>query len=142
VAILSAPTIVTTHNREAFVEIVDSLSVIKSDVTDSVGGGTTAVKRTIEYKDIGIEPKVKPLIGINGVMQLQISEKVESKSCEAKINGNEMPDTAKSEAVSFVSVCDRDTVILAGLQQKNATKLVVNFGCSEAFRYSGNYCFL
>jgi hypothetical protein len=122
VKILSAPTIVTTHNRQALVKIVDSHPVVKSDISDSIGAATTAIKSTIEYKDIGIELQVKPLIGINGIIQLEISQKIEDKKEDIKINGNNMPSMSKSEAVSFVSVYDGDTVILAGLQQKKNTK--------------------
>ncbi|MDR2628884.1 MAG: hypothetical protein LBC30_02765 [Puniceicoccales bacterium] len=122
VKILSAPTIVTTHNRQALVKIVDSYPVVKSDISDSKGAATTAVKSTIEYKDVGIELQVKPLIGINGVIQLEISQKIEDKKENIKINGNDMPSMSKSEAMSFVSVYNGDTVILAGLQQKKNTK--------------------
>ncbi|MDR0742521.1 MAG: hypothetical protein LBE98_03595 [Puniceicoccales bacterium] len=122
VKILSAPTVVTTHNRQALVKIVDSYPVVKSDISDSNGSATTAIKSTIEYKDVGIELQVKPLIGINGIIQLEISQKIEDKKTDVKINNNDMPMMSKSEAVSFVSVCDRDTVVLAGLQQKKYTK--------------------
>lgn len=120
VKVLSAPTIVTTHNREAVVKIVKSLPIVKSDISDtsSSSQNNTSVKSTIEYKDIGIELKVKPLIGINGVIQMEISQLVESEGASTSINGNSMPTTTKREAVSFVSVCDGDTVVLAGLQEK------------------------
>jgi type II secretory pathway component GspD/PulD (secretin) len=120
VKILSAPTIVTTHNKEAVMKIVESLPIVKSDISDSSGTGT-AMKSTIEYKDIGIELKVKPLIGTNGVIQLEISQKVEDKIGESKINGNSMPTTSRREATSFVSVCDGDTVVLAGLQERKTS---------------------
>lgn len=121
VKILSAPTVVTTHNRQALVKIVDSYPIVKSDISDSNGAATTAIKSTIEYKDVGIELQVKPLIGINGIIQLEISQKIEDKKTDIKINNNDMPMMSKSEAVSFVSVYDGDTVILAGLQQKKYT---------------------
>jgi type II secretory pathway component GspD/PulD (secretin) len=122
VKILSAPTIVTTHNRQALVKIVDSYPVITSDLSESIGTATTAIKSTIEYKDVGIELQVKPLIGINGIIQLEISQKIEDKKMDIEVNRNQMPLMSKSEAVSFVSVYDGDTVILAGLQQKKTTK--------------------
>lgn len=122
VKVLSAPTIVTTHNRLALVKIVDSYPIVKSDISSSNGDGGVAIKSNIEYKDIGIELRVKPLIGINGVIQLEISQTIEDKKEDVTVNGNAMPSMSKSEAVSFVSVYDRDTVVLAGLQQKKVTK--------------------
>lgn len=121
VKILSAPTIVTTHNHEAFVRIAESMPVVTSDLTDS-NGGSTAVRSNIEYKNIGLELKVKPLIGINGIVQLEISQTVEKRKSDIKINGNAMPITSRREATSFVSVADGDVVVLAGLQEKESSK--------------------
>jgi type II secretory pathway component GspD/PulD (secretin) len=119
VKILSSPTIVTTHNKEAVVRIVDSLPVVKSDISNTANA--TSVKSTIDYKDIGIELRVKPLIGVNGVIQLEISQRVESRGEAVKINGNEMPSISKTEAISFVSVRDGDTVVMAGLKEKTVS---------------------
>jgi type II secretory pathway component GspD/PulD (secretin) len=119
VKVLSSPTIVTTHNREALIKIVESRPIVKSDVADI---GATAMKSTVEYKDIGIELKVKPLIGVNGVIQLEINQCVETIDGDVPISGNSMPITSKREAVSFVSVCDGDTVVLAGLQERKTTR--------------------
>lgn len=124
VKILSAPTIVTTHNREAIIKTGDSVPVVKSDIsnTSSAGSQGISMKSTVEYKDIGMELKVKPLIGVNGIVQLEIFQKTERKGESVKINGNEMPSTLKREATSFVSVNDGDVVVLAGLQDKQTTK--------------------
>ncbi|MDR2737715.1 MAG: hypothetical protein LBB18_02115 [Puniceicoccales bacterium] len=123
IKILSSPTIVTTHNKEAIVKVVDSLPIIKSDISDTSpsGGGRTSMKSTIDYKDIGIELKVKPLIGANGIVQLEINQRVESKYKDVEINGNKMPATTKREAISFVSVRDGDAIVLAGLQEKSTS---------------------
>lgn len=122
VKILSAPTIVTTHNHEAFVRIAESIPVVTSDLADSTTQGTTAVRSNIDYKNIGLELRVKPLIGINGIVQLEISQTVEKKKSEVTINGNSMPVTSRREATSFVSVADGDVVVLAGLQEKESSK--------------------
>jgi len=125
VKILSAPTIVTTHNREAIIKTGHSVPVVKSDIsnTSSAGKDGVSMKSTVEYKDIGMELKVKPLIGVNGIVQLEIFQKTERKGNTVKINGNEMPSTLKREATSFVSVNDGDVVVLAGLQDKQTDKL-------------------
>ncbi|MDR3144437.1 MAG: hypothetical protein LBT64_02975 [Puniceicoccales bacterium] len=119
IKVLSSPTIVTTHNREALIKIVESRPVVTSDISEV---GATAMKSTVDYKDIGIELRVKPLIGINGVIQLEIKQNVETIDGEIKISGNAMPTTSRREAMSFVSVCDGDTVVLAGLQEKKTTR--------------------
>ncbi|MDR1413461.1 MAG: hypothetical protein LBI56_00785 [Puniceicoccales bacterium] len=120
VKILSAPTVVTTHNKTAAVRIVDSLPILSSKDSDVSNPGAT--RATITFKDIGIDLKVKPLIGVNGIIQLEIKQCVETQGPSVKIEGNETPSTVKREAESFVSVCDGDTVVLAGLQEKKITE--------------------
>ncbi|MDR1432999.1 MAG: hypothetical protein LBI61_01495 [Puniceicoccales bacterium] len=120
VQVLSAPTIVTTHNREALIKIVDSRPIVTSQLSDSANPGAT--KSSVEYKDIGIELKVKPLIGVNGIIQLEINQRVETLGPTIEINGNETPTTVKRDAISFVSVYDGDTIVMAGLQEKKTTR--------------------
>ncbi|MDR1401763.1 MAG: hypothetical protein LBI81_02285 [Puniceicoccales bacterium] len=120
VKILSAPTVVTTHNKEAVVRIVDSLPILSSKDSDISNPG--ASRATVTFKDIGIDLRVKPLIGTNGIIQLEIKQCVETRGTSVKIEGNETPSTIKREAESFVSVFTGDTVVLAGLQEKKTSE--------------------
>ncbi|MDR1595384.1 MAG: hypothetical protein LBR91_00460 [Puniceicoccales bacterium] len=119
VAVLAAPTIVTTHNRQASVEISESIPIVKSEI---MAGAMGATQSSISYKDMGIILIVKPLIGVNGVIQLEISQMIESRTSDVTLNKNTFPLTSKRSAMSFVSVYDGDTVVLAGLQQKETSK--------------------
>jgi len=81
IRILSAPTIVTTHNKEAVIEVIQEQPVITNTITDTQSNRAlnTAVNNSIGYKDIGIILKVKPLIGPNGVIQMEIDQTISSK---------------------------------------------------------------
>ena len=57
------------------------------------------MKSTVEYKDIGMEINVKPLIRVNGIERLEIFQKTERQGETVKVNGNEMPSALKSEAM-------------------------------------------
>lgn len=122
IKILSAPTIVTTHNREATIQTADSIPVMKDQLSGASGGGL-ASKTTVEYKDIGTTIKVKPLIGVNGIIQLEITQNIERKGEDVEIpGGGKMPSTLKRSTTSFISVNDGDVVVLAGLQDKQTDK--------------------
>lgn len=116
--ILSAPVIVTTHNQEASVNVSQSRPFLSGSVTSGEGAGG-AVTQSVDYRDVGIQLKVTPLIGANGVVQMEIEQVVETivTGQGELINGVFQPFIDKREATSFVSVSDRETIILAGLQQ-------------------------
>lgn len=125
VSILSSPTLLTTHAREASLKITETrpyLSSIQSKVSDSSNADIT--NSSVEKVDAGIELTVKPLIGTNGVVQLEIGQKVDnfttntSGSSGTVIN---LPYINRREAKSFISVRSGDMIILGGLKQKEIT---------------------
>ncbi|MDR1255495.1 MAG: hypothetical protein LBJ94_01015 [Puniceicoccales bacterium] len=119
VKVLSAPTIVTTHNREASIKVGESRPVITANFTDLAN--QQSIRNSVSYKDIGIELTVIPLIGPNGVIQMKIDQLIQKISDSVEIDKNKQPVITKRQAVSFVSVHDGDVVVLAGLQEKECT---------------------
>jgi general secretion pathway protein D len=117
VRVVSAPTLVTTHNREAIINAGESRPVITSSNTDSTGLST---RSQVQFKDIGVQLKVKPLIGSNNMVQMEIHQTVENVVDEVLIDGNSQPVIGKREATSFVSVSSGEVVILGGLQERNS----------------------
>ncbi len=117
VRVLSAPSIVTTHNKEAIINVSQKHPLITGSTSYS---GTTVVPVTqsnITWEDIGIVLEVTPLIGENGVVQMKIKQTVESIIDYTTIDANTQPIIGKREAESFVSSKSGDTIVLAGLQQ-------------------------
>jgi type II secretory pathway component GspD/PulD (secretin) len=116
---MSAPTIVTTHNREAIVEVGESRPIITSTAADQTN---INVKRSeITYKNIGLKLKVKPFIGSNGVIQMEIEQVVEDKTEDVKINTEDQPVITRRQATSFVSVSNQEVIVMAGLQERKLT---------------------
>jgi len=119
VSVLSAPTIVTTHNREASISVIESRPIVTGSITDSTGLST---RSTVQFRDIGIELTVTPLIGNDGVIQMEIEQTVEniisiiSDSNNRDLDGQ--PVIGSRRATSFVTVSDRDVIILGGLQER------------------------
>ena len=114
VRVLSSPAILTTHNQEAVINVSESRPIITSTQT---GINTTGFQSSqVQYRDIGIQLKVKPLIGENGVIQMEIEQKIEDVGEMVSVNENEQPVIKKREANSFVSVGDQEVIIMGGLQ--------------------------
>lgn len=121
VTILSTPTLVTTHNQEASINVAESRPVITATQSDNFG--STSLRSSVQFRDIGIELIVKPLIGPNGIIQMEIDQKVESVVDTVSIDGNDQPIIGKRQAKSFLSVADQELIVLGGLQQIDNTKI-------------------
>ena len=123
VNILSSPTIVTTHNKEAEVIVGESRPIITGTTnyaTAATTAGTTSTD-TVTYKDIAIDLKVTPLIGDDGSIQLKIDQKVDDVLDSITINGNPQPIIGRRQATSFVNVKDGEMIILGGMQRTKKT---------------------
>jgi len=116
VRVLSAPTIVTTHNQEASIIVAEQRPFVTSTATDLEGDDSTT-RSTVEFRDIGIELTVTPRIGDNGVIQMEIEQVVDDLVDTVSIDGNPQPIVGRREATSFVSVRDQETIVLGGLQE-------------------------
>ena len=119
VSILSAPTLVTTHNKEATISAGEKRPVITASSTDTTG---SSIRSSVELKDIGIQLKFKPLIGSNGVVQLEIEQTIDTVNGTTLIDGNEQPIIGSRSATSYVSVADGDVIVLGGLQEVSHRK--------------------
>ncbi|WOO40033.1 secretin N-terminal domain-containing protein [Rubellicoccus peritrichatus] len=116
--VLSAPVIVTTHNQEATINVSQSRPFITGGITTQDGSVSGQVTNSVQYRDVGIQLKVTPLIGSNGVVQMEIEQIVENfTGGSVDVNGTPQPFIDKREATSFISVTDQQTIVLAGLQQ-------------------------
>lgn len=132
--ILSVPAIVTTHNKEARFFVGESRPVISSYLADgaNMGGGATGsfggYRSTVAQQEIGIELKVKPLIGNDGSVQLDIKQKVEDVLGNITIDNNPQPRIGKRETESFVSVKSGEIVVLGGLQRDSQSRSTSRLG--------------
>ncbi len=118
VKILSANTIVTTHNKEADFKVTQQQPIITGSQSTLATTGTTPVATsTFTYKDIGIEVKVTPLIGDDGSVQLNIDQIVDDIVGNVTVDNNQQPIIGHREATSFVNVQDGQMIVLGGLQQ-------------------------
>lgn len=127
VKILSAPTIVTTHNKEAQILVGESLPIITGIYSTPVATSGTvdsgfAQNQQVTYKDIAINLKVTPLIGDDGSIQLKIDQIVDDVVRSITINSVEQPVIGRRQATSFINVGDGQMVVLGGLQRTANTR--------------------
>jgi general secretion pathway protein D len=128
ISVLSAPTIVTTHNKEASVSVGEERPVVTgtttfAGTTSSEGSVGRDIQEQVQYRDIKLELKVKPLIGSDGVVQMEIEQQIQSVVGEIDVNNNAQPIIGTRTANSYVSVQDGDLIALGGLQSLETSDL-------------------
>ena len=124
VKILSAPTIVTTHNKQATMTVTQQQPVITGTTSTPTTGATTtssgfSTSSQVTYKDIGITLKVTPLIGDDGNIQLDVDQTVDDVISNVTIDGNQQPVIGHREATGSVTVQDGKMIVLGGLQRSS-----------------------
>ncbi|MFP4351873.1 MAG: secretin N-terminal domain-containing protein [Puniceicoccaceae bacterium] len=122
VTVLSSPTIVTTHNKEATINVSETRPVVTGTVTGDTG---ISSRSTVDFRDIGIQLIVTPLIGNNGIIQMEIDQQVDNVVRVITGTGNPdldgQPIIGTRKAQSFLAVGDRDVIVLGGLKERSET---------------------
>ncbi|MDR1435536.1 MAG: hypothetical protein LBI77_03995 [Puniceicoccales bacterium] len=119
IKILSTPTLVTTHNRKANFSYGQDYPFMDSS-TQSEEGSRERIN--IVYKRIGMDLKVTPLIGSNGIIQMEIEQEISAHTGDGTVGASSSPIISKKSINSFVSVSDGDVIVLAGFKEKTASK--------------------
>lgn len=124
ISILSTPTIMTSHNRKGKIVVGERRPVITSTTTDVSNASTR--RSTTDYINIALELEVTPLIGKDGIVELEIKQIVKDRIDDVQTTGGEvlqtLPVISNREASSFVSVKDGEMIVLGGLQSVKKTK--------------------
>jgi general secretion pathway protein D len=118
VKVLSTPSIVVSHNEEGVINVSESRPIVTGSQTTL---NSSNVRSNIEFRDIGIQLEVTPLIGADGSIQMEINQSADSISGTTSIDGNDQPIIGKREANSTITVNDKQIAILAGLQQNEVS---------------------
>lgn len=129
--ILSAPSITTTHNKEGVVIVstqVPTISGYVSDFTSGTGGNSNIGRVGINQRDVGLTLTVKPLIGNDDSVQLEVKQELSELGAPVEIDGNEQFTVLRRATESFVSVKSGEIIVLGGLQRRNVSSTRYRFG--------------
>ncbi len=126
VNVLSSPSVMTTENKKAVINVSDSIPIVTSQqvpiggTTTQTAQNTTSVVGTqsVEYRDAGVILTVTPRIGEKGTVALDVKQEVNDI-------GNAEPPTGsrriiKREAETSVVLVNNQTLVLGGLIRERA----------------------
>ena len=129
IKIVSSPTLLTTHAREATLSVVETRPYIKALQTKAGSGATDAdvSNSTVDQVDAGIVLTIKPWIGTDGTVQLEIDQKIDNFTANSMTVGSSnnrvtIPYINKRQLKSFVSAKSGEMIVLGGLKKKETTR--------------------
>jgi general secretion pathway protein D len=122
VNVLSSPSIMTSENKKAIINVSTSVPIVTSQQVPVASGGGTAnsITQTVEYKDAGIILTVTPRIGEQGTVALDVKQEVNEVG-EPEPPPINSPRFRKREAESSVVLLNNQTLVLGGLIQNKRT---------------------
>jgi general secretion pathway protein D len=120
--VLSRPTITTTHNKEAKFFVGSTRPVINGTTSTPTGSTTgLSTSSSVTQQEIGITLTVKPLIGNDGSVQLDIKQSITDSdpANDVTIDGNAQPIINKRETDSFITIKSGEIIVLGGIVKEN-----------------------
>ncbi|MBK7062977.1 MAG: type II secretion system secretin GspD [Rubrivivax sp.] len=118
--IVSTPNLITLDNEEAKIVIGKNVPFVTGQFTNT-GTATTSPFQTIERKDVGITLRIKPQIGENGAIRMQIYQEQSAVTAPEAGTANAGPSTTKRSIEGTVTVDDGQILVLGGLIEDNYT---------------------
>ena len=121
--VLSKPRIQTSHAVEANLFVGRTRPYVTGQYYGYGGFGGGGPQTQFQQQQIGITLSVLPLINPDGLVVMDIRQRIQSIGKDIPIDANfSVPETIDREANAKVSVRDRETVILGGFISNERTK--------------------
>ncbi|MBI5774243.1 MAG: hypothetical protein HZA89_10930 [Verrucomicrobia bacterium] len=111
VNVLSRPRIQTSHAVEASLFIGQTVPYVTGTYFGGINGQASS---QYQQTQVGITLSVLPLINVDGLVVMDISQNIEQLGTPIKIDNNDVPTTTKRQASAKVAVQDGETIILGG----------------------------
>jgi general secretion pathway protein D len=121
--ILASPHILTADNREASINIGNSVPILTSraNVPGVQVAGQTALVNNVQYRDTGVILNILPQINADGLVNLQIRQEV-SDVDESVTSETGSPTFIVREAETTAVVQDGDTLLIGGIIQEGSSR--------------------
>ena len=126
--ILATPSLMTTENKESTILVGQNVPFITGQYTNQ-NGDSSAPFQTIKREDLGTSLKLKPKIGPNGNIVMEIWQEV--SRIDQSTPGLRDVVTVKRQISTVISATEGETIAIGGLrveQQELATSKIPFFG--------------
>lgn len=112
VNVIQRPRVITSHATAGRFFVGSEVPFVSGSF---FGGGSFGNSQSITRQQVGVELNVTPFITPDNLVVMQIEQTVDNLGANLDLgNGTSAPTTQKREASSFVTVRDKDAVLLGG----------------------------
>jgi len=122
VKILSSIPIVAQNNKEASVNVVDNIPILKSTIQGGSGTSRDAIQN-IERLDVGIKLKLTPHINPSKEVCMVLNPSIEA-IIDSGTAGQYTPTISKRDVSTTVTVPDGRTIVISGLIREDRSNVV------------------
>ncbi len=119
VNVISSPTLVVVDNREGILQIGDQVPIATQTSSQTLEG--SIVLTQVEYRDTGILLRVKPRVGADGRVNMEISQEVSDVS-PTRTSGIDSPTISTRKVQTSAVLRDGQTLALGGLVTESNNK--------------------
>lgn len=115
VNVLSRPSLAVRDGVQASITVGNRIPIVGDIVTDPVNGSRTSV----EYLETGIDLQVTPTVNAQGVVLMEITQKISNQASSSGAEGN--PIIFERSLKTEVIAGNGQTIMLGGLISENST---------------------
>jgi general secretion pathway protein D len=131
-SVLSVPTITTTHNKEAKIFVGATRPTISSNTSTVAGSQQVSPgynTSSVTQQEVGITITVKPLIGNDGSVQLDLKQEISDVGALVVLGpGFSQNEINKRSTQSFITAKSGEILVLGGLQKKTNSRSTSRLG--------------
>lgn len=122
VRILANTSLEAENNREATVQIVNNIPLLKSTIQ---GTGTSRdVIENIDRIDVGIKLAITPHVNPDGEIQMKLAPSIEAIIDPGPQDKDFAPTIARREVSTTITVADGSSAVISGLIREDETEIV------------------
>ena len=119
--VLSSPQVLALNNQEAEINVGQDVPVLERKQTSPEGGAST---NSYTYRPAGIKLKVTPQINLSGQITLDFFVEISSILGQQAAAAGGNPTFTKRNVKTFVTVGNKQTIVLGGLISSESTQSV------------------
>lgn len=116
--VLSTPSVMVLNNHEANILVGNEIPTRTGEFTNTSGGASSLTNTSIQMVETGVSLNVKPRVNANGVVILEIEQKVNNAlaaGSSAAGSNIDSPTILKREITSTIAVVSGESIVLGGL---------------------------
>lgn len=122
VRVLSNPSILARNGESATIQVGQEVPIVTSQQSNAdTGAGAGGILQTIQYRQVGVILRVRPVIHAGGRVELDVQQEV-SQASETRTGVTASPTISNRRVETRLSVSDGSTIVLGGLIERRATQ--------------------